>query len=280
MEEPERSLDKKKLKRFLIISGASYSLAQVGLYALWYKDQQSQSFQVFDDSQQWKQVDKAGHLYSAYHISQFGANAFLRAGLTDKKSYWYGALMGEVLLLPVEVFDGYSQAYGFSWSDLAANTAGALLLPIQYELWEEIRIQPKFSFHRTDFAPLRPNTLGNGLSEELLKDYNGQTYWFSVDIDKFFGTKNFPHWLNLAIGYGAENMVYSRSYENEAYGLKAYRQYYLAADFDLRKFRKPPTSVGNKLLNSLIYLSELIHLPAPALSYQEGKGFRFYPLYF
>ena len=48
-----------------------------------------------------------------------------------------------------------------------------------------IRIYPKFSFHRTDYAPLRPDVLGDGLAEEIFKDYNGQTYWLSFDMDKF-----------------------------------------------------------------------------------------------
>ncbi|WPP53068.1 DUF2279 domain-containing protein [Catalinimonas niigatensis] len=277
---PQPDVDKVQLSRFLIITGAGYAVTQAGLYSLWYKDQQSQSFQFFDDSQQWKQVDKAGHFYTAFHLSQLGSHAFHRAGIDEQKCHWYGALMGTLMLLPIEIFDGYSEAYGFSWSDVAANTMGAAFLPIQYKIWHEVRIQPKFSFHRTDFPKLRPNTLGKSWYEEIIKDYNGQTYWLSFDLYRFFPKSAIPKWINLAIGYGAENMVYARERENEAYGLQAYRQYYLAPDIDFSHFRQPPTSLGNKLLNGVLYVANLIHLPAPTLSYEAGRGLRFYPLYF
>ncbi|MDF9794860.1 uncharacterized protein YfiM (DUF2279 family) [Catalinimonas alkaloidigena] len=273
-------VDQAKLNRYLIFGGIGYAAANVGLYSLWYRDQQSQSFQFFDDSPQWKQVDKLGHFYSAFQLSHLGSHAFQSVGLAERKSQWYGALAGSLMLLPVELFDGFSEAYGFSWSDVAANSLGALLLPLQYEVWKEVRIQPKFSFHRTDFPSLRPNTLGKSWNEEILKDYNGQTYWFSFDLYRFFPDSGIPKWLNVTLGYGAENMVYARTSQNEEYGLQAYRQYYLAPDLDLSHFRQPPTTFGNKLLNGALYIVNLIHLPAPTLSYEEGKGLRFYPLYF
>jgi hypothetical protein len=48
------------------------------------------------------------------------------------------------------------------------------------------------------------NVLGSSLAEQMLKDYNGQTYWLSVNLHSFY--KN-PKWLNLAIGYGANGML-------------------------------------------------------------------------
>lgn len=272
--------DRSRISRFLLITGAGYTATQLGLYSLWYRDQPGQPFTFFNDAPQWKQVDKAGHAYSAYHLSHLGSRAFLNAGMAERKSYWYGALMGKLMLLPVEFFDAYSEAYGFSWADVAANTAGAALLPLQYEIWQEVRVHPKFSFQRTDFAPLRPNTLGNGLHEEILKDYNGQTYWLSFDLDRFFPDRNFPRWLNLAVGYGAENMIFARDHENQAVSLQPYRQWYLTPDIDLSHYRKEPSSFGNKLFNGILYVVNLIHLPAPALSYEPGRGFRFYPIYF
>lgn len=269
-----------KLSRFLLFSGTGYTVAQAGLYTLWYRDQPSQPFTIFNDAAQWKQVDKLGHAYSAYHLSHLSSRAFLKAGIPERKSYWYGALVGKLMLLPVEFFDAYSAAYGFSWSDVAANTAGALLLPVQYELWDEIRVHPKFSFRRTSFAAQRPNTLGRALHEEVIKDYNGQTYWLSFDLDRFFERRDFPKWLNLAVGYGAENMLYAREHENRAAGLYPYRQFYLAPDIDLSHLKRKPNSLGNRLLNGMLYVVNLIHLPAPALGFVPGQGFRFYPLYF
>jgi hypothetical protein len=60
--------------------------------------------------------------------------------------------------------------------DIIANASGTAL----FVLWKEQRITPKFSFHTTQYAQYRPNVLGSSLAEQMLKDYNGQTYWLSV----------------------------------------------------------------------------------------------------
>lgn len=88
----------------------------------------------------------------------------------------------------------------FSWGDMAANPFGSALFLGQELLWQEQRIALKFSLHQTRFAPLRPEILGNGLSQEILKDYNGQTYWLSFNLHSFFKESNLPKWLNIAMG--------------------------------------------------------------------------------
>jgi hypothetical protein len=72
-------------------------------------------------------------------------------------------------------------------------------------MWKEQRITPKFSFHTTQYAQYRPNVLGSSLAEQMLKDYNGQTYWLSVNTPSIKAQN--PKWLNLAIGYGANGML-------------------------------------------------------------------------
>ena len=87
----------------------------------------------------------------------------------------------------------------------------------QYYLWDELRIVPKFSFSRSPYAQQRPNVLGSNLLEEILKDYNGQTYWFSANIYSFLHDESlFPKWLNVALGYGGEQMVFAEIHDNKA----------------------------------------------------------------
>src|SRR5258708_6434331 len=121
---------------------------------------------------------------------------------------------------------------------------------------------PHHSFHRTYLARLSPGTVGSGLSE-VLKDYNGQTYWLSLDVDKFIP---FPKWLNISAGYGADNMIHAHDSQNRTAGYVPYRQYYLGLDFDLTAFKSK-----SKVVNTLIYFVNLIRLPAPALEFSQGK---------
>jgi hypothetical protein len=256
-------------------SSAGYTGMLLGLNALWYSEQPRSPYHFFDDSRQWMMMDKAGHTYSAYHLSRTSAQALRWAGMPEQKAHLYGSLGGWLMMLPIEILDGFSTEYGASWSDLAANSAGSLLYGGQMLLWQEVRIKPKFSFRPSPFAKERPNTLGHNLPTQLLKDYNGQTYWLSVDLEKFLPAENaFPAWLNIAFGYGSSGMVYAYPEMGRTAGFNPYQQFYLAPDLDLSRLRSK-----KKLINWLIFLLDGIHLPAPALEY-SGGSLRLHPLYF
>lgn len=270
--DSSRTLNKKRLTGLVVGSTVVYGATLYGLNELWYSHNPKQSFSFFNDNAEWKQVDKVGHFYSTFYIS-YGADAALRwAGVNERKAAFIGSLVGFGVMLPIEIMDGYSAAYGASVGDLVANAAGATFYLGQTLIWKELRVYPKFSFHQTDYAPMRPNVLGDNFVSEVFKDYNGQTYWLSFDMDKFI---RFPKWLNLAVGYGAEGMVYARDEQNvEAQIGTPYRQYYLSIDFDLRAIR-----TRSKFLKGLIEVVSIIKLPAPTIQFSE-KGVRAYAFYF
>jgi hypothetical protein len=167
------------------------------------------------------------------------------------------------MLLPIEIFDGFSVDYGASPTDALANAGGAAFYLGQTILWDEVRLHPKLSFQRTNYPGLRNDeTLGNGFISELVKDYNGQTYWLSIDTDKFI---RFPKWLNLTVGYGADGMVYATDQQNQLAGFHANRQFYIGLDLDLAHIRS-----RSKLLNTALYILNLVKLPAPAIELSGG----------
>lgn len=264
-------VDRKKLNTLIAVSGVGYTAGLLALNHVWYKNTERQSFRFFNDNAEWKQVDKAGHFFASYWLSDLGSRALRSCGVPGRRPDVAGALTGFLLTVPIEILDGYSDGYGASVGDVVADAAGPAFFLGQQLLWQENRIRPKFSFHRTRYAPLRPSLLGDDLFSEIVKDYNGQTYWLSVDIDKF---TPFPKWLNLAVGYGAEDMIYARDHENRVEGLDPYRQYYLAIDIDL-------TSVESrsKWVRALLYVLNTVRLPAPALSFSR-HGSKFRPFYF
>lgn len=255
-----------RLRTFAIASGAVYGITLYGLNRLWYKDSERQSFRFFNDLPEWKQVDKLGHFYSAFYFS-FGTSQALRwCGVAPKKSDLVGALTGFLVLVPIEVFDGYSDAYGASVGDLIANAAGSSFFLGQKLIWKEVRLLPKFSFRQTEFAGYRPQTLGDSEVSEVFKDYNGQTYWISIDMDKFM---TFPRWLNLAVGYGAHNMLYARDSQSRFNGFDPYRQYYFSIDLDLTAVR-----TRSKFLKTVIFVLNTIKIPAPTVEFsRKGNAF-------
>lgn len=264
-------VNKKRLNKVVAFSAAAYTGTLIGLSELWYKDSDRQSFRFFNDNAEWKQVDKLGHFYAGFYFSYGTSKALRWSNVQPRKADLIGAATGFLVLAPIEIFDGFSDAYGASAGDLVANATGSMLFLGQSLLWKDIRIYPKFSFHPTNYADLRPNTLGDSFSSQLLKDYNGQTYWICFDMDKFM---KFPEWLNLAVGYGAQGMVYARDSQNNEAGFSAYRQYYLSVDFDLTGIR-----TRSKVLKTLFKVVSLIKLPAPAMELSK-KGVKFHPAYF
>lgn len=274
------TIPKQVKKQRLILLGVGVNTIYLGsmitLNEIWYKNTPRSGFHFFNDNRQWMQVDKVGHFTTAFHESVLAIHALRWAGLTERKAVWLGSLAGFVYQTPIEYFDGRSPKYGASWGDIVANTAGSALVLGQHLLWKEVRIQPKFSFHRTSLAPQRPNVLGSNLPEEILKDYNGQTYWLSANLSSFLqkDESGFPRWLNVALGYGGHNMVYADKTTNLINGYKSYRQYYLSLDIDFAHVK-----TKKKWLQYVLYPLNIIHIPFPALEFSK-KGLTFHPLYF
>lgn len=265
------TINKKRLTTLVVGASASYGATLVALNYLWYQNTERQSFQFFNDNAEWKQADKLGHFYSSFYFSYGTSQALLWCNVPVKKADLTGALTGFLIMMPVEIMDGFSEAYGASVGDLLANAAGSSFFLGQKRLWNEVRILPKYSFHRTSFAGVRPAVLGENTINEFFKDYNGQTQWLSVDMDKFM---SFPRWLNVAAGYGAQDMLFARDNENRLAGYDAYRQYYLSIDFDLTSIR-----THSKVLKTLIFFGSMIKIPAPAMEFSR-KGIRLRALYF
>ncbi|HVD98354.1 MAG TPA: DUF2279 domain-containing protein [Cytophagaceae bacterium] len=269
------SLNKKRFVPMMVTVGAVYTATWVGLDALWYKNNPRTPFHFFNDDSEWLQLDKFGHATTSFQESRLGVDLLKWSGVPKKKAIIYGSLTGFILQFPIEVFDGFSAAYGASVGDLTANATGTLMVMSQHLLWDELRIHMKYSFHQTGYAHLRPNTLGDHLSEQLLKDYNGQTYWFCGNISSFMKKENrFPKWINLALGYGIQDMVYAQKSDNIASGFHPYRQYYLSIDVDLTRIK-----TKSAFLKKVFYAVNLLHLPAPALQYDK-HGIKFHPIYF
>ena len=284
MPPPEKDtsrINKGRLTGVLAAQGALYLGSLTGLYFAWYKDYPQSSFHFFNDGNEWMQVDKIGHTTTAFYISRIGYSTYRWAGMKEKQAAWYGGLLGFAYLLNIEILDGFSAEWGFSPYDLAANALGSMIFISQQLAWHEQRFVFKYSFHQTSYAQYRPDLLGNNLIQNVLKDYNGQSYWISGNIYSFLskGSK-FPKWLNVAFGYGAEGMTgaSNNSYNKNGQQIPQfdrYRKFYLSVDVDLTRI---PTKSG--FLRSLFTVLSFIKIPAPSLEYNTLGQLKFHPFYF
>jgi hypothetical protein len=261
-------------RRFALVvstEAALYTGSLIGLNELWYKDYPRSSFHFFNDNSEWLQMDKIGHATTAYYVGRIGVGFMKWTGVSRKKAIWYGGMLGSLYQSTIEIMDAYSSEWGFSVGDFAANTIGSLLCVGQELAWDDQRIVLKYSFQQSRYAYYRPELLGKNLKENVLKDYNGQTYWLSVNPASFMSKETrFPKWLNVAFGYGAEGMTggefnppYIDGSGNQIY-FDRYRQYYLSLDVDLTRIK-----TKSRFLKTIFYGIGFIKIPAPALEFSK-----------
>ncbi len=275
--KPSDSLNIPRRNAVVITEASLGTLTLVGLDQLWYADFPRTKFRTIDDSDEWLQMDKYGHVFSAYQLGRIGANTLAWSGVSKDDQLIYGATLGLGFLTAVEIFDGFSAEWGFSWSDMAANGLGAGLYVGQELLWDEQRISLKYSFHQTRFAEQRPDKLGDGLLEEMLKDYNGQTYWLSANVHSFFKSSKIPKWINVAVGFGADGMLTGRNeiVDNFMTSQSRQRQFYLSLDVDFTRIQ-----TGSKFLRTLFDVLNVIKVPFPALEFNSKNGLKLHYIYF
>jgi len=245
-----------------------YSIIVLALGSAWYSGQMIEPFHFFNDLPEWKQLDKFAHLFWTFQVCAMASRMF--AWANAEKANWLGSATGFAIVSSIEIFDGFSVGYGASLFDLMANALGALLFFFQFKFWNKIQLFTKFSFHPTAFAEVRPDLLGGTFLEQMLKDYNGQTFWYSWHPP----IKGWPSWLSIAIGLGAEGMVRGRDLQNEELGFFPYRKLFFSFDLNPNVFESK-----TKWKNYLTYPLRIFKCPFPTIELSE-RGIAFHWIYF
>jgi len=262
-------------KKFILSS--STSVLTVGSLAAldhaWYSQYHTGTFHLFNDSQEWLQMDKAGHLYTSYQTSRLMMQAFSWARFSRPTQLFVGGSIGFIYMSAVEVMDGFSRGWGFSWADQLNNLVGAGMAIGQQAAWNEQRFQVKFSYAESGLARYNPALLGDSKPARILKDYNAQKYWLSFSPFMASTSPLIPKWLNLSLGYGAfgmlgghgNNIIVRDEHGNQVH-YERVRRYFLSLDLDLNSI-----PVKRKWLKGVLSVINVIKIPAPALEYSNGR---------
>lgn len=272
-------------KRKIILASSTGALTVGSLLVLnqaWYSEYNTGEFHFFNDNDEWLQMDKVGHAYSNYQMSRLMMEAFDWAGYSKKQSLVWGGGVGFVYMTAIECMDGFSRGWGFSWGDQLSNVIGSAMAISQRIAWEEQRFHLKFSFAQSGLAKYNPSLLGKNYYSQILKDYNAQTYWLTVNPSMFMKERTrFPKWLNIAVGYGAYGMLgghYNRIVPLDENGnvlkIDRERRFYLSLDVDLTRIK-----TRSRILKGIFSVVSMVKIPAPAIQL-SGKGFRFHYLYY
>ena len=289
--EPSDTFSSQRYYPALISSVATYSAFAIGLNELWYKDYPRSSFQFFNDWGEWQNLDKLGHAYNGYFQTDLIFQGARWTGLHRRQSRLY-ALGGSLLFQStIEVLDGFSAEWGFSVPDMLSNVSGTSLFILQDWLWEEQRFRIKMNAfpvaHSTALFTGSEGTMTNldqraaslfttALASELLKDYNAQKYWLSFHPSSLGAELPWwPSWLNVALGYGGDQLYGGFENEWEEDGeifiapVSRSHQYYASLDIDLTRLK-----VKNRYLKTILHVLNIVKIPLPALEYHSRNGWR------
>ncbi|MCS6790920.1 MAG: YfiM family protein [Bacteroidia bacterium] len=251
-------------KRFWWKVGLSYGVIYGAPFMAWYPWSNAKGWRLFDDGIEWKQMDKLGHVWTTYHLSRLYAELAQREGSHSTLALYVGAVLAWSLQGSVEIVDGFFPKWGASLWDLAANSAGSALFLLNHAMrttpWQ---MMIRFSFFPSPYAKERPDALGRGIAQ-VLKDYNGQTYWLCLLHKKL------P--VGLAIGHSARGMI--GGYHQEPPSIwkpREWRRWVLSLDVNWELLLKKPTLLRHILV--------AIKIPFPAFVYERAR-FRVAGVYF
>ncbi|MBL7796580.1 MAG: DUF2279 domain-containing protein [Saprospiraceae bacterium] len=310
--QPADSLHKPRLWAGLATGTVLYGAAMISLHNDWYANYPSKTFHTFNDLGEWNQMDKMGHWLMSYNESRWIFAGARWTGIKPRTSAWLGFAGSQLIMTSLEMFDGFSSQWGFSWSDMGFNMLGSGMFLAQELGWGEQRITMKMSAWPNSYPaeriyPVSPagsdgwttlqqrsNALyGTGPVSLFLKNYNALTVWASVNPRAFFQERAtwLPRWLNVAVGMGADNIFVGEGYEwkgnrncegpdCDIYRLDPAkyprtRQFYLSLDIDLTRL-----GIRNRFLRTLAGAINIIKIPAPTLEFTDRGDLRFHPLFF
>ena len=299
---PSDSLNKIRLYAAGGLGLSVYGFGSAALYNAWYKNHEQSQFHLFNDAKEWQQMDKMGHIFSAYFEANWTYELAKWTGLSKKQAMWSAFTTSSLIQLSIEMMDGFSAKWGFSIPDMAANLTGSGLFLIQQHYWNEQILKMKFSTsyryyscspihavnsERISSLKLRAKQLyGQQLGERILKDYNAQHYWLSINLEALTpGNQSWlPDWLDLSLGYSADNLFggFDNNWiDNDALYIldelsyPRYRQYFLSFDIDFNRIK-----VKNPALKTFFKMIQIVKVPFPGIEYNSLNKWKWHWMVF
>ena len=189
-----------RLRNGAIMGGTAAAIGLVG-YRIWWSEGFESHFKVkkeggFSRGTEFSGIDKLGHAWFAYAAGRSLTPAFQYIGNDPESARRLSALTIWGAMGMVEILDGFSKDYKFSWEDFVANTIGAgmgYFFEGNRE-WDDV-FDFRFAYHQT---PISSDWDPPG-------DYGGHRYWLMFKPDGVKALRDVPvlKYLEFGVGYGA-----------------------------------------------------------------------------
>lgn len=170
-------------------------------------------------------MDKLGHAFSSYTMTNLFAEHLQRKGRTPAQAALSAALLTQALMLYVETFDGFSTDHGFSYEDVIMNLAGTSLA---YARQRYPKLKELIDY-RMEYSP--SGYKGNGIKGfRPVSDYAGQKYLLVLKLSGIHALKETPlKYVELNAGYYARGFTT----QEEALGMQRTRTAFVGVGLNL-----------------------------------------------
>lgn len=237
--------------RMGIVAGGTFTAFAIGhvwLNDTWYKGEKV-PFHInsSQDYQYALNADKLGHMTFAYAATTVYGDLFRWTGMDSTTAIWSGAGVAMAYQTYVEIRDGFSADYGFSWGDMAANTLGAGLPVLKHYV-------PALRPFDLQVSYWPSQAYKSGAYNSIIDDYTSTYHWLSANVYDLVPSawqSWYPPWLGVSIGHSVEDL------DGLGGGNHAL---YLSLDWQLHRIPNLPD-----WLESVFRVMHLYHLPAPAV---------------
>ncbi|MBE2279520.1 MAG: DUF2279 domain-containing protein [Ignavibacteriaceae bacterium] len=219
---------------------------------MWWKGEKSDF--KFNWREDWEYAlgsDKLGHFFFPYMASKIYTGLFIDAGLKKRESQYISASLLFLYQTYVEIRDGFSKEWGFSWGDFTANLAGSIYPILKEEIDPESTFLLKVSYYPSE-------RFKNNSNRYIIDDYESTYYWLTINIDNFLKEQSKGFWtkfINLSIGYSVKNLDFADKYP----------EFYLSIDFNLKAIEW-----DFPLWQIIQEIFTYYKLPAPAIRISPG----------
>lgn len=252
-------------------------ISLVGINEVWYKNYARSDFHFFDDLKEWNGMDKIGHACTSYQLNKVSHSLFkknnIKKPLLKSSVYTFGYMLG------VELLDGYSIEWGFSIYDVIGNGLGTMLYTFQERKFKNQPFKIKFSSHKSTYASCRPSLLGENRLQQILKDYNGQTYWLTFNYNELWNKRiKLFDYIDFAFGYSIDGFTGGHNNPeisscncliNDCNNLKRTSQFIFSVDLNTSKIKNK-----HPILRKFLLPFDIIKIPFPAFILNNTRNFR------
>lgn len=237
--------------RLGLVAGATAGAFIVGhgiLNDLWWKGERVPFHINTDTDYRYAlNADKLGHATFAYMAATTYADLWRWCGMDSSTALWSGFGVAMAYQTYIEVRDGFSRNYGFSWGDIAGNTIGAALPVVKHHVPALRALDLQVSFWPSQ-------AFRDGAYNAIIDDYTSTTHWLAMnvhDVAPRGWQRWIPPWLGLAVGHSVRNINGNGSGE---------RVLVLSLDWQLHRIPGLPD-----WLRDVARVLHCYHLPAPAV---------------